>query len=147
MENVQFTDSGMFVRSGIPVETAYGEHRDSKGWFVQVDRFAWIERKTTATRRSSEPASKRQGSPMEFAVEEKRNDVAEETAVPMEVDETPILTPVPVESDVNPVVDPAATESVVASTSPVLEEGNTKASIDPVQLPDSQPAEDHTKIR
>lgn len=47
LSNVQFTDSGMFVRSGIPVETAYGEHRDNgKGWFVQVDRFAWIDRRS-----------------------------------------------------------------------------------------------------
>lgn len=145
MENVQFTDSGMFVRSGIPVETAYGEHRDSKGWFVQIDRFAWIERKTTATRRSSEPASKDRGSPVELAVEVKRDEAAEETALPMEVDETPIPDLVQVESDVTPAADPAATESAVASASPVLKEGTTGASIDPEQPSDSQPAEDQTQ--
>jgi hypothetical protein len=45
VKNVQFTNSGMFVRSGVPIDTAYGVHREGgQGWFVQVKRFAWIDK-------------------------------------------------------------------------------------------------------
>ncbi|KAJ9103927.1 hypothetical protein QFC21_002390 [Naganishia friedmannii] len=45
VKNVQFTNSGVFVRSGVPMDAAYGVHREGgQGWFAQVQRFAWIDK-------------------------------------------------------------------------------------------------------
>jgi hypothetical protein len=89
LNNVQFTDSGMFVRSGIPVETAYGEHRDNgKGWFVQVDRFAWVDRRTP----SAEDAVERVDKQSVIETQSDRLDGPSTDIQAMDVDEVPAIT-------------------------------------------------------
>lgn len=111
-DNVQFTDSGMFVRSGIPVETAYGEHRDNgKGWFVQVERFAWIDRRASSV---SESPSKDQSDDFTSATDGVQNhpsdEAVSELVQAMDVDEAPVALQ-PEDSSVTPAIPmPAASD-------------------------------------
>jgi hypothetical protein len=127
VDNIQFTDSGMFVRSGIPEEMEFGELRDNgKGWFVAVDRFAWIDRKNTATRSSPEIALDGPGSPMEVAAEE---DAAEPT-VPMDVDDKSTAPAVEAHLGAAPDLTPSVPAAVASP--PILKDEMEKPDADSV---------------
>lgn len=150
VENIQFTDSGMFVRSGIPEEMEFGELRDNgKGWFVAVDRFAWIDRKNTATRSSPEIALDGPGSPMEVAVEDADAKVTAESAVPMDVDDAATAPAVENELDAGPDLTPTVSAAVASPSVPKEEmEKPTVVSKPEVattsaEQPSSEPANGH----
>lgn len=104
----------MFVRSGIPVETAYGEHRDNgKGWFVQVDRFAWIERRSPSI--ASIPVEEVGAS---LAVENTQNDRPDDAVTDvqaMDVDEAPVVVKPEGDIPANGIPSPAATRIEIGS--------------------------------
>jgi hypothetical protein len=130
VDNIQFTDSGMFVRSGIPEEMEFGELRDNgKGWFVAVDRFAWIDRKNTATRSSPEIALNGPGSPMEVAVENAGSEDAAEPAVPMDVDDQSTA---PAVEDLGSAPDLTSPVPAAVASPPVLNDEMEKPDADSV---------------
>lgn len=132
VENIQFTDSAMFVRSGIPEGTAYGEHHNGKGWFVQVDRFAWIERKTL----TRPPAERTETPSIEVAVgSEVVEPVPMDVAEPMDVD-TPALA-----EDVTETDTPALAEEVTETTDAVPVSEAMEPNVDPGKLAASEPSE------
>ena len=113
LHNVQFTDTGMFVRSGIPVETAYGEHRDNgKGWFVQVDRFAWIERRSPSI--VSIPVAEI-GTSATGDIQNDRPAEASTDAQAMDVDEAPVVVKSEGDIPANGISSPAAMRNELGS--------------------------------
>lgn len=90
VKNVQFTNSGMFVRSGVPMDTEYGVHREEgQGWFVQVQRFAWIDKQKVDVEVSDSVPQEEQAALIADGAQVNEKAQPEDINQAMEIDEVP----------------------------------------------------------